>query len=65
VISTIRRFLDDGGFVEVERRCSSHFYGGAMTQPFTTHHNAGPRPVPADRHRAHLKRLIVGGLEQV
>ncbi|HEX8647345.1 MAG TPA: lysine--tRNA ligase [Thermoleophilaceae bacterium] len=65
-ISTIRRWFDDRGFLEVETPVLQPLYGGAMARPFVTHHNA------LDRNfylriatELYLKRLIVGGLERV
>jgi lysyl-tRNA synthetase class 2 len=66
VVSTVRRFLDDDGFVEVETPVLQPLYGGAMARPFTTHHNALDRDLYLRiATELYLKRLIVGGLERV
>ncbi|MFG6394014.1 MAG: lysine--tRNA ligase [Lachnospiraceae bacterium] len=66
VISSIRRYLDADGFMEVETPMLVANAGGAAARPFNTHFNA----LDEDLHlrislELYLKRLIVGGLEKV
>ncbi len=66
IISTIRRFLDDQGFMEVETPMLVSNAGGAAARPFETHHNALDEDFKLRISlELYLKRLIVGGIEKV
>ncbi len=66
IISTIRNYLDERGYMEVETPILNTIPGGAAARPFITHHNT----LDIDMYmriapELYLKRLIVGGFEKV
>lgn len=66
IIKSIRKFLDDRGFLEVDTPLLNTIPGGATARPFVTHHNT----LDIDMYlriapELYLKRLIVGGMEKV
>ncbi len=66
IISGIRKYLDDHGFIEVETPVLQPAAGGAAARPFITHHNALDRDFYLRiALELHLKRLIVGGYDGV
>lgn len=66
IITSIRNYLDNLGFIEVETPILNTIAGGAAARPFITHHNT----LDMDMYlriatELYLKRLIVGGMERV
>ncbi len=66
VVSAVRRFFLNRGFLEVETPVLQDHAGGAAARPFITHHNALDRDLFLRISlELHLKRLLVGGFEKV
>ncbi|MDP6127868.1 MAG: lysine--tRNA ligase [Dehalococcoidales bacterium] len=66
VIAAVRQFLNQRGFMEVETPILQASAGGALAQPFVTHHQAlGQDFYLRIATELHLKRLIVGGFDKV
>lgn len=66
IMQSMRRYLDERGYLEVETPMLHSIPGGAAARPFVTHHNA----LDMDLYirialELHLKRLVIGGLEKV
>ncbi len=65
-VRTLRRFLDERGYLEVETPVLQPLYGGAFARPFVTHHNALDATLYLRiSNELYLKRLLVGGFERV
>ena len=66
VIKSIRKFLDDQDFLEVETPILQPLYGGANARPFTTFHNQLKQELYLRiSFELYLKRLLVGNIERV
>jgi len=66
LITEMRKFLDEAGYLEVETPALQNLYGGASAEPFVTHHNA----LDIDLYlrisdELYLKRMLVGGFPKV
>ncbi|MBN7812480.1 lysine--tRNA ligase [Algoriphagus sp. H41] len=66
IISQMRRYFDDHGWLEVETPILQAVHGGAAARPFHTHHNTLDMPLYLRiANELYLKRLIVGGFDGV
>jgi lysyl-tRNA synthetase, class II len=66
LVNTIRNFMNDHGYLEVETPILQPIHGGAAARPFKTHHNTLDMPLYLRiANELYLKRLIVGGFDGV
>lgn len=66
LVNTMREFLNEKGYLEVETPILQPIYGGAAARPFKTHHNTLDMPLYLRiANELYLKRLIVGGFDGV
>ncbi len=66
MIRTMRKFMEDAGYLEVETPILQPMYGGAAARPFKTHHNTLDTTLYLRiANELYLKRLIVGGYDGV
>src|SRR5215216_6559774 len=66
IVKSLRSFLDDHGFLEVETPILQPIYGGAAARPFVTHHNELEQDMYLRiSFELYLKRLLVGNFERV